>query len=80
MIEIEFTEWGMWFFAEKAVEQVYAYPKFPYWMNYHWRVFRAKDTTAKLTVKDVNNDNESNCHIGQELMYNFIEIQPYLDK
>ncbi|MBM2832902.1 MAG: hypothetical protein HW406_63 [Candidatus Brocadiaceae bacterium] len=54
--------------------------KSPFWMNYHWRVFRAKGTTAKLTVKDWKNDKEPGSPIGQELMYNFIEIQPYLEE
>lgn len=54
--------------------------KYPYWMNYHWRVFRAKGTTAKLTVKDWKNDKEPGGPLGQELMFNFIEIQPYLEE
>ena len=55
--------------------------KHPYWMNYHWRVFRARGTTAKLTVTDWKSDPahaEPAGPIGQELMFNFIEIQPYL--
>lgn len=54
--------------------------KYPYWMKYHWRVFRAKSTTARLTVKDWRNDEESGGPVGQELIFNFIEIQPYLDE
>jgi len=47
--------------------------------NYHWRVFRAKKKTAKLTVSDWKSDTEPGGPIGQELMYNFIEIQPYIE-
>jgi hypothetical protein len=46
-------------------------------MVFHWRVFRAKGTTAKLTISDWAGDSDPGGPIGQELMYNFIEIQPY---
>ena len=64
-----------------------------YWMNYHWRVFRAKGTRATLTVTDWKNDPSTGAPrrrsgqagqaepggpIGQELMFSFVEIQPYL--
>jgi len=50
-----------------------------YYMNFHSRVFRAKAKTAKLTVTDWQSDTEPGGPIGQELMFNFIEIQPYLE-
>ena len=53
--------------------------KHNYWMNYHWRVFRAKGTTARLTVSDWKSDKEPGGPVGQELMYNFIEVQPYFE-
>ncbi|MHC1605259.1 MAG: sugar-binding protein [Candidatus Methanofastidiosia archaeon] len=49
-----------------------------YWMNYHWYVFRAKGTTAKLRISDWKNNKEPGAPVGQELMFNFIEIQPYI--
>lgn len=45
-----------------------------------WRVFRAQGPTAKLTVSDWVGENGPGGPIGQELMFNFIEIQPYLDE
>ena len=49
------------------------------WMNYHWRVFRASGETARLTISDwITLDNPGG-PVGQELMFNFIEIQPYLE-
>jgi hypothetical protein len=48
------------------------------WMNYHRLVFRAKRTTARLTVSDWAGPNEPGGPIGQEQIYNFIEVQPYL--
>ena len=42
-----------------------------------WRVFRAKQATARLTVTDRKNATTPAGPIGQELMFNFIEIQPY---
>jgi len=60
--------------------------KYKYWMNYHWRVFRAKGKTATLTVSDWASDPSTGSGqakpggpVGQELMFNFIEIQPYLE-
>ena len=47
------------------------------WMNYHWRVFRAKGRSAGLTVSDWESDEEPGGPIGQELMFNFIQVQPY---
>jgi len=47
------------------------------YFNYHWRVFRAAGTTAKLTVSDWASDTEPGGPIGRELLYNFIEIEPY---
>jgi hypothetical protein len=49
----------------------------PYWMNYHWRVFRAKGESAELTVTDWHDKQSAGGPIGQELMFNFVEIQPY---
>ena len=48
------------------------------WMNYHQRVFRAKGTEAKLLISDWAGDTDPGGPIGQELMYNFIEVEPYL--
>jgi len=50
----------------------------PFHMNYHWRRFRASGATAELTVSDWKSETEAGGPIGQQLMYNFIEIQPYL--
>jgi hypothetical protein len=52
--------------------------QYPFWMNYHWRVFRAKGRTATLTVGDWESDAAPGGPVGQELIYNFIEVQPYL--
>ncbi|NLX99272.1 MAG: LamG domain-containing protein [Rhodopirellula sp.] len=52
--------------------------QYNYWMNYHWRVFKAKGTTARLTITDWQNDRDPGGPVGQELMFNFVEIQPYL--
>ena len=50
----------------------------PYWMNYHWRVFRARGQTATLTISDWQSTTEPGGIVGRELMFNFIEVQPYL--
>jgi hypothetical protein len=52
-------------------------PKIPVWITYHWKVFRAKEKTAKLSVTDWANPNEPNGPFGQEQTFNFVEIEPY---
>ena len=54
-------------------------PRRGLWTNYHWLIFRAKSNTAKLVISDWASDKEPGGPIGQELIYNFIEIQPYLE-
>ena len=50
------------------------------WMNYHWRVFRAKASTARLTITDWASEQNPGGKIGQELMFNFVQVQPYLEE
>jgi len=52
-------------------------PKIPVWITYHWKVFRAKGTTAKLIVSDWLEANEQGETFGQEQTFNFLEVQPY---
>lgn len=47
------------------------------WMNYHSCVFRAIGQTAKLVVSDWGGVEGPGGPVGQELMFNFIELQPY---
>jgi hypothetical protein len=44
---------------------------------YHWKVFRAKRTTAKVIVSDWPDEKEVASAFGQEQTFNFLEIQPY---
>jgi hypothetical protein len=52
-------------------------PEIPVWITYHWFVFRADGTTAKLTVSDWEGETKPAGAFGQEQTFNFIEIQPY---
>ena len=47
------------------------------WLNYYWRIFRANGTTAKLIVSDWADDDNPGGAIGQELMYNYVQVQSY---
>ncbi|MCK5803583.1 MAG: hypothetical protein KAI66_12155, partial [Lentisphaeria bacterium] len=49
------------------------------WMNYHWRVFRAKGKTAKLTVSDWATPTATGGPIGQRLLYNYVVVQPFFE-
>ena len=50
------------------------------WMNYHWRIFRAKGPTGRLVISDWAGAGKPGGPIGQELMYNFIQVQPYFEE
>jgi hypothetical protein len=52
-------------------------PTIPVWITYHWKVFRAKGPTAKLTVSDWSPGSAQSAPFGQEQTFNFLEIQPY---
>ena len=47
------------------------------WLNYYWLLFRARTPTARLTISDWAGPDHPGGPLGQELAYNFIEVQPY---
>lgn len=49
----------------------------PIWITYHWKVFRARGPTARITVSDWPADRLAAQPFGQEQTFNFVEIQPY---
>ena len=51
-----------------------------FWMNYHFLVFRAKGRSSKLTISDWASATLPGGPVGQELIYNFIEVQPYFER
>jgi hypothetical protein len=66
--------------AKRSFTEVYAStpePKIPVCITYYWRVFRAKATTATLTVSDWPSAQETGATFGQEQTFNFLEVQPY---
>jgi hypothetical protein len=64
----------------RSFAEVYASspePKIPVCITYHWRIFRAKASTATLTVSDWQSPDQPSPPFGQEQAFNFLEIQPY---
>lgn len=51
----------------------------PFWLNYHWLVFRANAPTAALTISDWKTPTEPGAPTGQSLLLTFVEVKPYLD-
>ena len=49
-----------------------------FWFNYHWMVFKARGSSARLIISDWDGDKPGG-PIGQELILNFIEVQPYYE-
>jgi len=50
------------------------------YMNFHWYVFRAKGTTARLTVSDRNGSDIPAGEVGREVMCNYIQVEPYFEE
>lgn len=49
------------------------------WINFHYRVFRAKGKTSTLRISDWQDETEPGGPLGQELMLGSIELAPYLE-
>lgn len=49
------------------------------WLNYRWQVFRARRSLAKFVLTDWAGPQKPGGPIGQALMHNFIEVQPYFE-
>jgi hypothetical protein len=50
----------------------------PAWINYQRLVFRAEKATAELTISDWAGETAPGGPVGQEIIFNFIEVRPYL--
>jgi len=50
----------------------------PAWFNLIRVVFRPRSETARLVISDWTSDTEPGGRIGQELAFNFIQVEPYL--
>ncbi|MCY3738428.1 MAG: LamG domain-containing protein [Gemmatimonadaceae bacterium] len=50
-----------------------------YHFRIHQRVFRAQGPTARLVVEDWKSDSEPGGPVGQELMFNMIDVHPYFE-
>ena len=49
------------------------------WITYHRLVFRATDAVGKLTISDWSSEDKPGGLTGQELMHNYVQVQPYLE-
>jgi hypothetical protein len=52
----------------------------PYFMNFHWQVFRALTDTAVLRISDWKSAKDPGGPPAQQTLVNFIEIQPYFSE
>lgn len=52
----------------------------PAWFNHHRVMFRAKASTAQLTISDWASPTEPGGPVGQELMSNYVQVQPYYEE
>lgn len=66
--------------AKRSFAEVYSSspePTIPVCITYFWQVFRANATTATLTISDWTSEKEPGGPPGQELTFNFLEVEPY---
>lgn len=49
----------------------------PAYLNYHFRVFKAKGTRAMLTISDWASHSQSSRSLGQEQILNFVQVEPF---
>ncbi|NQX90490.1 MAG: hypothetical protein HRT77_17780 [Halioglobus sp.] len=47
------------------------------WLTYYWYLFRARDQTARVTITDWAADDLAGGPIGQQLIFNYIQVHPY---
>jgi len=47
------------------------------WHTYHWQLFQAKDKTARVTITDWSSKSKAGGPIGQQLVFNYIQVHPY---
>ncbi len=51
-----------------------------FWMNFHYAVFQPDGREAELEIMDWQTATNPGGKVGQELAFNFIKVQPYLDQ
>jgi hypothetical protein len=66
------------------VSNAYTHPQLPFpsgpvWVNHHRVVFRAMHPAAKLTISDWASDQTAGGPEGQELMFNYVQLEPYFE-
>jgi len=50
---------------------------YSYWFNHHRYVFRATEAAAQLSISNWKSADERGGPVGEELIFNFVEVQPY---
>ena len=69
----QFTMHMPW--RHRPVEKFGNKPTYP---CYHRIVFQATKSTAKLVISDWHNPGDPTGPVGQELLFNFVQVEPYL--
>jgi hypothetical protein len=57
-----------------------AFSSGPAWFNHHRLMFRATHPSARLIISDWESDNAAGGAAGQELMFNYIQLEPYFER
>jgi hypothetical protein len=52
----------------------------PVWFNHHRLMFRATQSEARLAISDWASDKTAGGPAGQELMFNYVQLEPYFER
>ena len=47
------------------------------WFTYHWRLFRARSDTARVTILDWASEKDPGGPAAQQVVMNYIQVHPY---
>jgi hypothetical protein len=66
------------------LKSTYSHPQLPFpngpaWLNHHRLMFRATHSTARLCLSDWASDVAAGGPVGQELIFNYVQLQPYFE-
>jgi hypothetical protein len=67
-----------------AVSSPYSHKQLPFnngpaWFNHHRLMFRATQPQARLVISDWASAREAGGPVGQELMFNYVQLEPYFE-
>jgi hypothetical protein len=72
-------------YLSKTVSSPWTHEQLPFkdgpaWFNHHRVLFRATRSTARITISDWATPTDAGGPVGQELMFNYVQVEPYFEE